>query len=525
MKRTIIYSLLLSLLFVACSEKVLDVKNENSYNSSSFFTGATSAAAFTEGSTAMYTPLLYQGMYSREFYFIFDLLGNDAEKNFPLQGSLLELPLYTHTPNSGELNYFFNSCYKMIFRTNFIIDKLENWKSTLQSDIDLNKRIMGEAQFLRSLSYFWLVNCFGDVPFKDKLADHYIVESPRVPKAQIWTSVETTLTAAISNLPVSYSNAGDYGRVTKGAAIALLGKVYLYEKKYAEAAAQFALLGAAPYDYALASNLDDLFVNDVRTKEDVFTVMNGPWLGWGVGNAYYMFGGQEAWGGKATHTGRAMEYGFNDWWNVLVSEALVNSFTYPNEAGVSYTDPRAAKTFYSAAGAKGGDATFCDQCPDGVKQYGEKVKEGQKSWRKYEYYEKINNYGQPDSPINGQVIRYADVLLMRAEALIESNQVALALPLINQVRARSGAFQYTTLGDQTKARTILRRERQMELAGEQTRYFDLVRWGILKETINAEKQAAIGISPVKDYHILLPIPQAERDANPTLNAQVTNNWN
>ena len=522
MKRTIIYSLLLSLLFVACSEKVLDVKNENSYDGSTFFT---SAKAFSEASTAMYTPLLYQGMYSREFYFIFDLLGNDAEKNFPLQGSLLELPLYTHTPNSGELNYFFNSCFKMVFRTNFVIDKLQTWNSNLASDVALKDRITGEAQFLRSLSYFWLVNCFGDVPLKEKLADHYVIESPRVPKAQVWTSIETGLTAAIAKLPLSYSNTSDYGRVTKGAAIALLGKVYLFQKKYTEAAAQFALLSAAPYDYALASSLDDLFIKDLKTKETIFAIMHAEWQGWGVGNAYYMFGGQEGWGGKVTITGRAMEYGFNDWWNVLVSETVVNSFTYLNESGVSYTDPRAAKTFYSAAGAKGGDATFCDECPDGIKQYGEKVKEGQKSWRKYELYESRNNYGQPDSYINSQVIRYADVLLMRAEALIESNQVALALPLINQVRARSGAFQFTTLGDQTKARTILRRERQMELAGEQARYFDLVRWGILKETINAEKQAAIGISPVKDYHILLPIPQAERDANPTLNAQVTNNWN
>jgi hypothetical protein len=114
---------------------------------------------------------------------------------------------------------------------------------------------------------------------------------------------------------------------------------------------------------------------------------------------------------------------------------------------------------------------------------------------------------------------------MRAEALIESNQVAAALPLINQVRARAGAFQYTSLGDQAKARSILRRERQIELAGEQSRFFDLVRWGTLVTTINAEKQAALGIQPVKDYHILLPIPQSERDANPTLNAQVKNNWN
>ena len=520
--KKIIYSILIALVFVACSESTLDVPNENNYDGTTFFTNATS---YTEASTAMYTPLLFQGMYAREFYFIFDLLGNDAEKNFPLQGGLLEFPNYTHTPNNGELNPVFNSCYKIVFRTNFVIAQLENWKTDVESEIALKSRITGEAEFLKSLSYFWLVTLFGDVPLKNKLDDHYVFESARTPKAEIWAAIETNLQAAIQKLPVSYDNTADYGRVTKGAAQALLGKAYLFQKKYAQAATELAKLTASPYSYKLTGSLDDLFIQDKKTEETVFAVMNGPWQGWGVGNAYYMFGGQEGWGGKATHTGRAMEYGFNDWWNVLVSDALVNSFTYTDESGASFTDPRAALTFYSAAGAKGGDATFCDECPEGIKQYGDKIKEGQKSWRKYELYEKQNNYGQPDSPINGQIIRYADVLLMLAEAYIEDGKIAQALPLINQVRKRSGAFEYTTLGDKAKATTILRRERQMELAGEQHRFFDLVRWGTLVATINAEKQAAVGISPVKDFHVLLPIPQAERDANPTLDAQVNNNWN
>ena len=109
--------------------------------------------------------------------------------------------------------------------------------------------------------------------------------------------------------------------------------------------------------------------------------------------------------------------------------------------------------------------------------------------------------------------------------VIENNEVAKALPLINQVRKRSAAFEYTTLGTQADARIILRRERRIELAGEQSRYFDLVRWGILVQTVNAEKQIVEKAQPVKDYHILLPIPQSERDANPLLNAQVSNNWN
>lgn len=520
--KKIIYSILIVFVFVACSESTLDVPNENKYDGTTFFTDAIS---YTEASTAMYTPLLYQGMFSREWYFIFDLLGNDAEKNFPLQGGLLEFPNYTHTPNNSELNPVFNSCYKIIFRTNFVIDQINKWESTAESDVALKTRITGEAEFLKSLSYFWLVTLFGDIPLKDKIEDHYIFESARTPKAEIWASIEANLQSAISKLPVSYSNEADYGRVTKGAAVALLGKAYLFQKKYAEAAAELVKLTSAPYNYTLTSSLDDLFIQDMKTNETVFAVMNGPWQGWGVGNAYYMFGGQEGWGGKATHTGRAMEYGFNDWWNVLVSDALVNSFTYSDESGASFTDPRAALTFYSANGLKGGDATFCDECPDGVIQYGDLIKDGQKSWRKYELYEKQKNYGQPDSPINGQIIRYADVLLMLAEAYIEDGKTAQALPLINQVRKRSGAFEYTTLGDKAKATQLLRRERQMELAGEQHRFFDLVRWGTLVSTINAEKQAAVGISPVKDFHVLLPIPQAERDANPTLDAQVNNNWN
>ena len=180
--KKIIYFTLIVLVFVACSESTLDVPNENNYDGTTFFTNATS---YTEASTAMYTPLLFQGLYSREFYFIFDLLGNDAEKNFPLQGGLLEFPNYTHTPNNGELNPVFNSCYKIVFRTNFVIAQLENWNTEVESEIALKTRITGEAEFLKSLSYFWLVTLFGDVPLKNKLEDHYIFESPRTPKAEV----------------------------------------------------------------------------------------------------------------------------------------------------------------------------------------------------------------------------------------------------------------------------------------------------------------------------------------------------
>lgn len=525
MKRKIFYSLIGALFLSACSDSLLDVENENNYDGNSFFTNATTAK---EASTAMYSPLLFQGMFEREFYFIFDLLGYDAFKNFPLQGSLLEISAYTHNPNTGEMNYFFNSCYKLIFRTNFVIDMCEKWETTSDADAALKTRIEGEARFLKALGYFWLVNCFGDVPLRKTLEDHYVLQMERTPKADVWADIEANLSDAIIKLPLAKDYASsDYGRATRGAAVALLGKAYLYQKKYTQAIGEFTKLQSAPYEYELASSLDDMFINDLKTKETIFAVMHGEWQGWGVGNAYGMFGGQEGWGAKFTHNGRAMEYGFNDWWNVLLSPTLVNAFTYTNESGITYTDPRAALTFYDNLGTKGGDTQYCDECPDGIESYAAKVGVAGPifSWRKYELYESRHNYGQPDSYINSQVIRYADVLLMLAESYIENNEVTKALPLINLVRKRSGAFEYTTLGTQTEARVILRRERRLELAGEQSRFFDLVRWGILVQTLNAEKQIVESVQPVKDYHVLLPIPQAERDANPLLDAQVNNNWN
>lgn len=507
MKARIFLTLLISLLAVSCTD-ILDVENENAYDGNTFFT---TPEAYEEAATAMYSPLLMQGLYAREYYFIFDLLGNDAAKNFPLQGSLLEFPLYAHTPANGDITNLFNSLYKMAFRTTFVLDLMEKWEPVVDDEIAEKVRISGEAHFLRGLSYFMLVTLWGDIPLKTSLDDFAELHSGRTPVSEVWEAVEADLNEAVANLPVSY-DAADLGRATKGAAVALLGKSYLYQKKYGDAITQLSKLTSSPYDYELASSLDDIFLYDNKTKETVFAVMHAEWEGWGVGNAYYVFGGQEKWGGKATHSDRAQEYGFNDWWNVLASDALVESFNYTDESGNSYIDPRAALTFYGD-GSKGGDTDYVS----GEYDFASKGR----SWRKYQRYEYMKSEGLPQSPINSQIIRYADVLLMLAEAYIENGQPGNALPLINQVRARSGAFEYSSLGSQEKARSIVRHERQMELAGEQSRFYDLVRWGILQKTINAEK----GENIVKDYHVLLPIPQAERDANPVLDEQVKNNWN
>ncbi len=153
--------------------------------------------------------------------------------------------------------------------------------------------------------------------------------------------------------------------------------------------------------------------------------------------------------------------------------------------------------------------------------------QGDYSWRKYEYYDLVSSYGGPQSPINGQIIRFADVLLMLAEAHIQQSDIgSVPLGLINRVRQRAGAVAYASLGaSQTAAMVILMRERQLELCGEQSRYFDLIRWGIAKQTINGEKaiEPGDGKQPFQDKNVLLPIPDNEKNYNP--NVTVSDGWN
>lgn len=213
----------------------------------------------------------------------------------------------------------------------------------------------------------------------------------------------------------------------------------------------------------------------------------------------------------------------NDWRNVFISPAAVRNFKYKDEAGADYIDPRARLTFYGDA-ASGGDTDYCNACASGAKPYPFNQANGYR-WRKYHNYEIREKDEIPQSNINSQVLRYADVLLMLAEAQIEQGQVATALPLINQVRKRAGAFEYTSLGAQAQARELVRRERHLELCGEQQRWFDLIRWGTAQATLNAEKQIQIGRQPFQPKHVLFPIPQLERDTNPAVNADVKDGWN
>lgn len=529
MKKFFILMILMGM-SVSCSKKRLDLVDQSSYAYETYFTNSN---ALNQATIATYATMVHPGLWAREYYYIFDLLGNEAKRASFLLGPEQELGDYTFGSNNQDLGWLWQSLYRMIFRANLVLDRAAAWNPTATVDRAKVNQYVAEVKFLRAYAYLHLVTLWGDVPlytdYKTTLNNNYL---PRSPKSQVWQQVEKDLTEAqaTDELPVAYA-ATDLGRVTKGAVTALLGKAYLYQQKYGPAQAEFAKLLQGPYTYKLCPVYDSLFSTTNQTNpENIFQIMDQQWTDWGVGSPYYMFGNGAEQVGKQTHTGRAMEYGFNDWKNVYLSNAAVKAFSYDNpQTGQPYVDPRARSTFYGT-GPSGGDTVYCQQCATGPKAYPFNASDpqGDYRWKKYEYYNQVASYGDPKSPINAQVIRLADVMLMLAETQIQQGNTGNEpLALIDSVRSRSGAVLYTTLGDKTSAMKILMHERQLELCGEEFRYFDLLRWGIAKQTINGEKAVdpGVGITPFQDKHVLFPIPDNEKNYNPNVAAQVKDGWN
>ncbi|MEO6963606.1 MAG: RagB/SusD family nutrient uptake outer membrane protein [Puia sp.] len=530
MKKIIIYFLIISTVISvwSCKKSLLELKSQSAYDYNSYFTNS---AALNQATIATYAVLLQQGLWSREYYFIFDLMGMEAKPTGNLQGDFRNLFSYHFGSDQPEIGQLWGSLYRMIFRANVVIDRVNAWNPTVAADQQNAKQYIAEVRFLRDYAYFNIVNLWGDAPlitsYDSVLTSNY---ASRAPAASLWAFIESDLTAAIPDLPVTYATA-DLGRATQGAAIALLGKTYLYEKKWTNAQTAFTQLTQSPFTYSLDPSYDNLFSeNNQNSPEDIFQVMNAAWDPSNGSSQYYEFGGQETWGGITTLSDRAQEYGFKDWWNTYVTTTAVNAFHYASPAnGTPYVDPRAYSTFYGNK-ASGGDTVYCEHCTTGKISYPFNAldPQGDYSWRKYEYYDQVATYGGPGSAINAQVIRYADVLLMLAETYIQQGiTTGPPLDLINQVRARAGAVPYTTLGSQDNAMAVLMLERQLELCGEQSRYFDLIRWGIAQQTINGEMTAEPGLTgalqPFETKNLLFPIPDVEKDYNPNVN--VSNGWN
>ena len=405
--------------------------------------------------------------------------GENATDNIALQ----QIDDYQLIPNNSNLTEIWKACYEGINRANY----LEENKAKL--DFTGKSALYGEVYFLRAYYYFELVKMFGGVPLftNKRLSVGDSNKFQRATKAQVYAQIEIDLTAAIAALPVTNSQ---QGRATKYAAQALLGKVYLYQDKFTEAAA---MLENVIGKYSLPASYESIFLEAGENgSESVFEVQYSnasPFYDWsnpgrGQGNlAVQICGIRNLTGSSPYNSG---------WSTNLPTANLAAAFAAGDtRKAVTVLDIEAYKTANA-----GMNITYTVAPYKNTGLYNQKYlpRVGQTSGQVELNY--LNNY---------RAIRYADVLLMAAEA---NNRAAApndakAQLYLNQVRARAFADNlHNVSATGTALKTAIWDERRLELGMEGHRFFDLVRTGQAASKIT-------GWLPNKNE--VFPIPQAEVD--------------
>jgi hypothetical protein len=383
----------------------------------------------------------------------------------------------THGGVNNELRNIMRWNYTGITRVNYIMENKDN------IDFPEKQHILAEARFLRAYYYFELVKFFGDVPLiiDKRLGIEEAQQLPRAPKAEVYAQIEEDLTFAIGILsPV----AAQKGRATKGAAQALLGKAYLYQNKFSEAATILDEVRNSGL-YSLIPNYGDLFsVSNEDNSETVFDIQYTGLEGGGYG-CLICLEGNAAPGFQGIRQYNGPVYGDGNSYN-LPTQELYNAF--------SPIDPRRGHTILDIE-------AFIAAQPDPAAITYAIGAGGHTGYYNNKYIKRQGEIGLPDndltSPVNYRVIRYADVLLMSAEAHFQLGNNQTAQQLVNQVRVRAGVP-----GIPVQSLNDIYKERRFELSGEGHRFFDLVRTGQAAQFIT-------GFVPGK--HELFPIPQVEID--------------
>lgn len=489
-KSFITYTLFLGLMgilvFSPGCKKFLDKDLQGTLTQDNFPVTASDALLATN---ACYSALR-EWHYNSGGYPILDIMSDDARKGSNTNDQLSTVGPYDNfgqTPSQDGLDRWWTVLYKGVKYTNVVIELVPD----ITMDPDLQSRYIAEAKFIRALLYFDLVRAWGGVQIVTTTVPPS--DMPRSTADDVYNLIISDLKDAIDNLPHKSEYAPrDVGRATKGAAQALLGKVYLFRHEY-ELAEPLLMAVINSGEYALEPNfIDANGVNGNNGVESIFEVGALELEGYDAGGNQYA----NTQGVRGTPN---RGWGFN-----RPSLDLRYSF----EEG----DPRLKGTIIDL-----GD-TLDIGTPDEVVVLGDtptpdKVYDDQGNLIEVECYNRkvwvpgdntITQWGH-----HRRLIRYADVLLMAAEVLNKNGKASDALKYLNQVRERARGGNNSILPDVTTTDPTLLdnkifEERRHELAMEGFRFWDLVRTGRAKEVLGP-----LGFKENKNE--LLPIPQNEID--------------
>lgn len=406
----------------------------------------------------------------KSFWELTDLRSDDSWHQLGNDSRRISYDVFTLDPNVSSLRNNWLNYYKVINLANTMLTKIEG----ADEAVVVNRaRHIGEARFLRALAYFDLVRLFGDVPMPiTPLTIDEAYQSGRTSTTTIYNDVIIPdLIAAETDLPTSYAGA-DVGRATSGAAKALLGKVYLTVKDFPKAEAKLQEVTTMGYD--LLDNYADLFdyTKDEHHSEYIFDIEYEQGLG-DLGSPFTNNFLPKSVGGTA-----------EAYFGVIGGAEEMNQ---PTQDLIDAFEPGDLRK--DVTGIDGGG--FYDET-DFFHRW-----VAMNTFTK-KYVTNITTHH--DSPANWKVIRYADVLLMYAEALNENDKTEEALAQVNRIRRRAGVDEYENL-DRETAREKIWQERRLELAMEGHRWFDLLRTDRAFSVM--EKYG------MKAYMTVFPIPLGE----------------
>lgn len=419
---------------------------------------------------------------------------------------LYQLATYTNTADNAAATNIWNIAYRAIFRANQVIENVGNVPGL---DDQQKAKYVAEAKFLRGLNYFNIVINFGDAPVITRVPvskeDYY---APKSPAADVWAQAIQDFTDAAAELPVDWPSES-VGRATKGSALGYLGKSYVYTNQWNNAQLTLQQLTAAPFHYDLTDNYGDNFSAATENNvESVFEIQLAD------------VGGTNPWGGEnATESlgvTTAQEFApqeVSGWFEVSPTDKLFNAFQVERTVGGDF-DPRMYATLsWNYPGSTFYNKPFSDFT----------LLFGYSSlYKKYQNYNQTNELVGTSGAVNytssnnERALRYADVILMLAEALTKQGNTASAYQYVNQIRERANLAPLATGFTPDQMMTEIRHQRMLEFAREGLRFYDLRRWGLLEtEVRNSDKQGRQNFN--SGLHEFFPTPQAEVDSNPNIN--------
>lgn len=479
---------------LSCNDNILDKSNPNEFTPDSFYKNG---GQLVSAVNSVYTSLQSLDLFGREYFFLHDLRSDDmAPGGGQLEPHRLQLLTGNHDPSNGVLTQVWGGWYRLIHQANQVIENVP--KATENVTEEIKRRVEGEAKFLRALAYFDLVVVFGGVPLMDTYAKNIGEDKPRATEDQVYELIISDLEDAIEYLPVKaeYDN-NNIGRANKEAAQNLLARVYMQRGQYNLARPYLeAIINSGAFDnWKNIEYIENFREEQEFNDESLFEV------------AFTLAFGGSSWdaSGQGTNTEvtfRGQEYGPTAWRNLIPSNSLLDEYEKVAN-GDPKDDPRYNQSFYFI-----GDKYFNDtKTITDMQGADPKI-----SWKKYQNIYKAETEDQR-SGINMRVMRYTEVLLNMAECENALSNDPAAIDLLNEVRSRVGVemppyptAKYPVNTPEEVFRAIVH-ERRVELAGEQIRNRDILRWRRLG------KLTTDPISYFEPKHALAPIPQREINSN------------